>query len=270
MDTSTSVYTWFVYGWGDINVLNNSETGYLNVPILSSIIAIIVQTFFGWRIWTLSKSFVPLLCIGVLAVAQAGAAIAVAYFLATVPLENAREPGLPVAVGVRLGTSVVADAIIAISMTYFLLKGREETIKFNNVLTRLIRLTIETGTVTALFAVMDIVFFLAAHNGLHQVSGVILAKLYSNSLLVIFNNRVFMMSKSFHAHGGIPMHVEFESRSAPSRSSRLVFGTNPHAIDRADSAFSGQTSVGTLDTEPVRGKHVKSSPSSDVYSRGEP
>ncbi|TFY79389.1 hypothetical protein EWM64_g4621 [Hericium alpestre] len=241
-------FQWFVYGWGDINVLNSSETGYLNVPILSSIVAITVQIFFGWRIWTFSKSFVPLVCIVVLAVVQLGGAIAVAYFVATVPLENAREPGLPDAVGIRLGTSVVADAIISISMTYFvsmlgtsfadleliitqLLKKRETAIKLNNVLTRLVRLTIETGTVTALFAIMDLVFFLAAHNGLHEVSGVALAKLYSNSLLATFNNRLLMASDSFNAHGRHRMHCELENNN----SAGSIFEMSMHHDKSVDS-----------------------------------
>lgn len=59
-----------------------------------------------------------------------------------------------------------------------------------------IRLTIETGTVTAIAAIVDLVFFVRAHNGLHQVSGVILCKLYSNTLLVLFNNRLVMNDRT--------------------------------------------------------------------------
>jgi hypothetical protein len=39
-------------------------------------------------------------------------------------------------------------------------------------------------------AIADLVFYLKEHNGLHQVSAVILCKLYSNTLLVLFNNRL--------------------------------------------------------------------------------
>jgi Family of unknown function (DUF6534) len=53
-----------------------------------------------------------------------------------------------------------------------------------------IRLTIETGTVTALAAIIDLAFYLSQPNGLHQVSGIILGKLYTNTLLVLFNNRI--------------------------------------------------------------------------------
>lgn len=94
-----------------------------------------------------------------------------------------------------------------------LVKFREQAVgRMNNVLTRrlffslyrkpalitrptVIRLTIETGTVTALAAIIDLVFFVSQKNGLHQVSGVILGKLYTNTLLVLFNNRMLMTSR---------------------------------------------------------------------------
>jgi hypothetical protein len=61
-----------------------------------------------------------------------------------------------------------------------------------------IRLTVETGTLTAVAATIDLIFFLTVHNGLHQVSGVILGKLYTNTLLVIFNNRMIMVNKGLY------------------------------------------------------------------------
>jgi hypothetical protein len=54
-----------------------------------------------------------------------------------------------------------------------------------------IRLTVETGSITVVLAILDLVFYLREHgNGLHQVSGVILGKMYSNTFLVLFNNRL--------------------------------------------------------------------------------
>ena len=82
------------------------------------------------------------------------------------------------------------------------------------------RLTIETGTLTAIAAIVDLVFFLRAHNALHQVSGVILAKLYSNTLLVIFNNRMVMAGRPSHPDPGRTMpqwqSLVFDSGSGPS------------------------------------------------------
>ncbi|KAJ3788139.1 hypothetical protein GGU10DRAFT_385259 [Lentinula aff. detonsa] len=209
------VFHWFVYGWGSIDALYDLWSTFLNVPILSSIIAAIVQIYFGWRIWKLTHSRIIFSVIGVLALLQLGGGIAVGIFLWRDSSEVARSDGLVSSVGVRLAGSALADTVIAISMTYFvsakihnpeyegshvhrifqLVRSKSQIVgHMNNVVTRLIRLTIETGTVTAIAAIVDLVFFLKATNGLHQVSGVILCKLYSNSLLVLFNNRMIIAS----------------------------------------------------------------------------
>jgi hypothetical protein len=59
-----------------------------------------------------------------------------------------------------------------------------------------IRLTMETGTIVVVFALLDLVLYLEEHNTLHQAFGVVLGKLYSNSLLVLFNNRLVDWNKS--------------------------------------------------------------------------
>ncbi|KAJ3901647.1 hypothetical protein F5879DRAFT_312173 [Lentinula edodes] len=188
-------FHWFVYGWGSIDALYDLYSTFLNVPILSSVIAAIVQAFFAWRIWRLTQSRIISILIVLLALLQLGGGIAVGIFVWRDSSEVARSDGLVSAVGVRLAGSAFADTVIAISMTYFLLRSKSQVMgHMNNVVTRLIRLTIETGTMTAIAAIVDLVFFLKATNGLHQVSGVILCKLYSNSLLVLFNNRMIVTS----------------------------------------------------------------------------
>lgn len=194
-------FHWFVYGWGDIPALYDLYSTFLNVPIFSSIIAAIVQIFFGWRVWKFSQIKAIFVLVGVLAILQLGGGIVVGFFLFQDASEVSRSSGLVRAVGVRLAGSGFVDTVIAISMTYFLMRSKSQTVgHMNNVVTRLIRLTIETGTLTAIAAIIDLVFFLKESNGLHQVSGVILCKLYSNSLLVLFNNRKIIAASSITHH----------------------------------------------------------------------
>ncbi|KAJ6466834.1 hypothetical protein C8R45DRAFT_1106260 [Mycena sanguinolenta] len=204
-------FQWFVYGWGSIPALYGLYTGFLNVPLLSSTIGAIVQIFFGWRIWAISDSRITFAFVVLLALLQLGGGGAVAYFLYNDASEVARSVGLVRAVGIRLAGSAAVDTVIAVSMTYFLIRSREQALNHTNtVLTRLIRLTIETGTFTAVAAIVDLVFFVRAHNGLHQVSGIILCKLYSNTLLVLFNNRLAIKKNESTVHE-LGSSVEFMS-----------------------------------------------------------
>ncbi|ESK86289.1 hypothetical protein Moror_16590 [Moniliophthora roreri MCA 2997] len=182
---------WFAFGWGDLEALDNLYSEFLNVPILTSIIGAIVQIFFGWRIWTLSKSKAVFAFIITMALLQLAGAAAVGHYLIIKPRETNDIPGLPKAVGVRLGTSAAVDIVIASCMTFYLLRNRSEfAFQTNAVITKLVRLTVETGVITAAAAIVDLIFFLSMHNNaLHQISGVNLAKLYTNSLMMLFNNR---------------------------------------------------------------------------------
>lgn len=56
-------------------------------------------------------------------------------------------------------------------------------------LSRLIRLTIEAGTVTAIIATVDLIFVITQQT-LFTMPALVLAKLYSNNMLVIFNSRI--------------------------------------------------------------------------------
>ncbi|GAW02713.1 hypothetical protein LENED_004380 [Lentinula edodes] len=178
-----------------VYLLDWAQTCSATYDAFHCVIAAIVQAFFAWRIWRLTLSRIISILIVLLALLQLGGGIAVGIFVWRDSSEVARSDGLVSAVGVRLAGSAFADTVIAISMTYFLLRSKSQVMgHMNNVVTRLIRLTIETGTMTAIAAIVDLVFFLKATNGLHQVSGVILCKLYSNSLLVLFNNRMIVTS----------------------------------------------------------------------------
>ncbi|THU80176.1 hypothetical protein K435DRAFT_764819 [Dendrothele bispora CBS 962.96] len=183
---------WFGYGWGNNDTLDQIYTEFLNIPIFTSTIGAAVQIFFGWRIFTLSRSKVLFGFIILMALIQLAGAAVTGYYICIVPTESNDIPGLPRSVGVRLGTSAAVDIVIAGCMTYFLLKNRSEfSIQTNAVITKLVRLTIETGTITATAAIIDLVFFLSIHdNTMHQISGVTLSKLYTNSLLMLFNNRM--------------------------------------------------------------------------------
>ncbi|KAJ6598426.1 hypothetical protein DFH09DRAFT_1131742 [Mycena vulgaris] len=224
-------FQWFVYGWGEVPALYGLFSGFLNVPILSSIIGAIVQIFFGWRIWTISQSWITFAVVSFLALLQLGGGGAVAYYIYSDASEVTRSAGLVWAVGVRLGGSAAVDTIIAVSMTYILLRSRGKALdRLNNVLTRLVRLTIETGTATAIAAIIDLIFFVRAHNGLHQVSGVILCKLYSNTLLVLFNNRLALANET-HVHE-LGQSLAFQASSPPHRSTnRDVEWTSERTIN---------------------------------------
>jgi hypothetical protein len=108
-----------------------------------------------------------------------------------------------------------------------------------------IRLTVETGTVTAVAATIDLIFFLTVHNGLHQVSGVILGKLYTNTLLVIFNNRMIMANKGLlqsEVISGMGFHAPPHNSTDTADTTDFEGGRGMMIL--TETQFSGSPSIG--------------------------
>ncbi|KAG9121956.1 hypothetical protein FRC07_001862 [Ceratobasidium sp. 392] len=93
------------------------------------------------------------------------------------------------AVVVWLVMSAIADVVITCVLTWYLHSHRTGFPRTDDVITRIIRLTIQTGLVTSLWAIVDVILYLSLPNNLHLLLNIPLCKLYSNSLLSTLNSR---------------------------------------------------------------------------------
>ncbi|KAK7025467.1 hypothetical protein VNI00_015995 [Paramarasmius palmivorus] len=92
---------------------------------------------------------------------------------------------------VWLIATAIADITITFCLVWFLRSKKGGIKQSNEVIDRIIRLTMETGALTSIFAIMDLVCYLTMGkiNGAHITFQVILSKLYINSLLSTLNSR---------------------------------------------------------------------------------
>ncbi|KAI9449733.1 hypothetical protein BJY52DRAFT_1227608 [Lactarius psammicola] len=218
--TGADVYYWFMAGFGDFDRLRNSNFSAIDSPTIDAFISLIVQGFFCYRIWTLNKRMWWLcLVIAVLSVAQAiGAAwggIKVSYAKIQVKAQSAtlgRYAVIKSALYLWLIPSAVVDILIAVAMTLLLRQMRGNEGRFSSyVFPRVVRLTVETNSLTASVAIVSLVLYVAFPNEIYYTcpTGVI-GKLqvtspvpvtvpghahrncrYSNTLFVTLNNRIY-------------------------------------------------------------------------------
>ncbi|KAF8148844.1 hypothetical protein B0H34DRAFT_200483 [Crassisporium funariophilum] len=165
-----------------------------NVAV-ETLITLVVQCFYSMRIRRLSgKLPISVLCF-TLAMLRfiGGVAVSVESFL-DVP----REPnGLDFTVNFSwlitstLAVGVTTDIVIAFSMCYYLrkLSSPSNMRSTTEVINRLIRWSLQTGLITSMTSVTVIICFQAMSNMVWLSLYLILAKLYSNSLLVSLNAR---------------------------------------------------------------------------------
>ncbi|KAF8918109.1 hypothetical protein CPB85DRAFT_112786 [Mucidula mucida] len=181
----------FGTGWGDMTDLN--EVGFLwfSVPVMGSIIGFVAQLFFAWRIWILSsRLYIPVI-ICLLSATQCIAGVWSGIYSHIIGVFSDIPEHTFVSTSLWLGGTALCDVIVAFSMMYYLNRSRTGFRSTNVILSRFIRITIETGAICATFAVLDLAFFLSyRHNNFHLAPSIALSKLYSNSLLVVLNARV--------------------------------------------------------------------------------
>ncbi|KAF8067843.1 hypothetical protein FPV67DRAFT_1669720 [Lyophyllum atratum] len=198
---SADAYHWVAKGYGNILALNDPFISPFDNPILDGILAFVVQVFFCWRIWVLQKSIWLPLIVLLVSMASLGGALAagiVGFRLGSLAAMKA----LTIHFSFWCGAAALADTMIAVIMTWLLLRGRtradSEYRKLDTILVKIVRLTLETNSVTASVAIVTLVCNLAI-NGPNSTAavapGYVLGKLYSNTFMVVLNNRIYMRGK---------------------------------------------------------------------------
>ncbi|KAF9009200.1 hypothetical protein BDZ89DRAFT_1078645 [Hymenopellis radicata] len=183
-------FHWFVYNWGNDDALNDVSLIWLNVPLMSSVISCSVQIFFAWQIRTLSGScWVPGL-VTVIAVAHACTGIVSGIKVRVMGSLSELDSTSGLVTFTHIAEAVT-DIIISLAMSYHLLGLKTGIRSTDNHISRLVLIFMETGIITSTVAVLDVIFFsVFPPNTIHDVTSLMLPKLYTNALLAVLNNRV--------------------------------------------------------------------------------
>lgn len=188
--TGADVYYWFIIGFGDLEGLKKSRFSPIDVRTMDAFISLIVQGFFCYRIWTLRKRLWWFcIVIIVLSLAQATGALWGGLKSAALGKYAVVKPSLYL----WLITSAVVDILIAVTMTFLLRQRRDSGNRYlRYVLPRIVRFTMETNTLTATVAIVSFALYIGFPNDIYYACPtVVIGKLYSNTLLVTLNNRIY-------------------------------------------------------------------------------
>ncbi|KAG7449954.1 uncharacterized protein BT62DRAFT_928731 [Guyanagaster necrorhizus] len=182
----------FGYGFGDMEALTDMHFNWLTVPITSAAVACIGQTFYAYRIFMLSKSqIVPIFVTCVSLTSSVAAIITGVYSFQAGNIIKLNNRKTSIAVGFWCGASALSDIVIAICMTFYLMRSDTGFRRTRMLVTKLIRLTIETGFVTAVVALLNLILFFAfPHQTFYGTPALIMTKLYANTVYMVLNSRI--------------------------------------------------------------------------------
>ncbi|KAG7091711.1 hypothetical protein E1B28_008112 [Marasmius oreades] len=161
----------FGYGFGDLDAVDSVQTIWFHSGVLSGIIACVIQNYFAYRIYILSHSKIIPAVVSLLAWTQCVAAIAMSVMAETngstskVAIDKTM---LPIAV-LWLGGSALCDILIALTMTYMLSGYDGGFRKTQDRINQIIRLTMETGSLTATFATVDLILFTVSPSVVYHI-----------------------------------------------------------------------------------------------------
>jgi len=227
-------YQYLVSNWGNNCILEAPPKAILIQPLLIAVMGTMVQSFYAWRIWVFGDSIALIgmpgvqyilkffcCCIAVLTLLSVASAIAIPSIFLPIGQSAQLVPITRTVVIIWTVSAAAADTIITACMlgvfrhvasgTYF-----AET---RGILSRLCRLTFQSGLLTTILAIGIVIAFLTEKEGaMHTLTAYLLGKSYPMSLLA-----------SLNARRKVPSTNPSPSTSNPNRStpqadlSRLVF-----------------------------------------------
>ncbi|KAJ7501201.1 hypothetical protein B0H11DRAFT_756159 [Mycena galericulata] len=209
-------------------------------PLSVVLVSMPIQIFFAWRIYQLTTSLWIFLLVSVLALANFAGGLwtsiriyVLKHVASKVLLHNSAL--------LWLLSACAADVIITLSLVITLKRKKTGFRDTDSVVDKIIRATIQTGLITALFSIFDVVCFTAfPGDTINFIWDIALSNLYANCLLSTLNAR------QAHALSLTPHFPSFTTVPLPAP------GVSGKSVMFVESAFECTPGVvGTLSEDEV-------------------
>ncbi|KAE9407174.1 hypothetical protein BT96DRAFT_1014287 [Gymnopus androsaceus JB14] len=207
--------------FGQEDVLITSPWFLRTNGLFTCLISTPVQIFMAWRIKIIMQTMIPFVIIVFVALCALAGGTWLVVTASRFP-EFAEFNSSPEAPTLWLVSTAVADIMIACCLVYGLSRKRTGFSVLNSHIDRIIRVTVQTGSLTAITALADAIVFLSVSNTTIFFSwDLMLSKLYTNTLLSSLNARGVSQAAG-QKHAGPNAFNNNQAVSLPSRFSRAV------------------------------------------------
>ncbi|PBK61345.1 hypothetical protein ARMSODRAFT_1025857 [Armillaria solidipes] len=247
----------FGYGFGDIENLTGMHFSWLTGPIMSAVAAFVGQVFYAYRIFVLSKSrIIPILVICVSLTSSVAAIITGVYSFQAGSIAQLQNRKTSIVVVIWCGATALCDIVIAICMTYYLMRSDTGFRRTRIIATKLIRLTVETGSVTAVVALLNLILFLAfPHKTFYGTPALIMPKLYANTVYMVLNSRIRILGGRDTYTSTTDMIITTGSTMIPDTNSHSPPGTDGRqgrasVVAITKEVFNGDCEMGRMNDKP--------------------
>ncbi|KAF7358205.1 hypothetical protein MVEN_00869000 [Mycena venus] len=192
------IYEPLILRWGNPEALVISPILLRADAVLTVLISTPIQAFIAWRIHVVTRSYILPGMILLLAVVSLGGGIATTTIVTLHPA-FASFGNFRAEVVTWLVSSTACDVLLTASLVYSLWIRKTNVISTDSYINKIIRLTVQTGLITAAAALLDMILFLTIPNSsLNFMFDFPLSKLYTNALISTLNARPWQEQVSHH------------------------------------------------------------------------
>ncbi|KAG8706358.1 hypothetical protein FRC08_001116 [Ceratobasidium sp. 394] len=174
--------------FGNVEEIAHSHWLFNVEPVMTTMISSTTQSFYAWRVARLTGYAWMGWALGFLAFIQFGAGLGSTIWASFLVDFSRFMEGKSVVI-TWLVLSALTDTLITCALTWYLLTHRTGFPETDDIITRLVRMTVQTGLITTLWATVDLIIFLTVANNLHLFFQLPLCKLYTNTLMSTLNSR---------------------------------------------------------------------------------
>ncbi|KAF9254238.1 hypothetical protein L218DRAFT_565509 [Marasmius fiardii PR-910] len=272
------MYNLLVTEWGSPNATTYFPRFLPADPIITVFISTPIQIFIAYRLQIISQTFLIPIVVVLLSLVSMGGGLWTAIMVKTIKVFQ-RKPELHTPALTWLLASAIADVTITVSLYWSLAQRKTGLKRTDDMINRILRLTVQTGLITAIFALLDVICFLALpHTTINFIWDFALSKLYTNALLSTLNARA-----GWSSVGGVDPHnvlfgttmasrsdgelSEFDSRHGRMRGSGWgsTYRTNPELSFVAMSPLE----TGVYESDPTASFHIQNVPGSQLSQYGQ-
>ncbi|KAJ4482007.1 hypothetical protein J3R30DRAFT_3851497 [Lentinula aciculospora] len=190
------LYESLIIHFGNIEYLGNATWVFATDPAMTALIAGTVQLFFAWRVKVLTTKWWMVFIVILASLTGLVGGLVTAYEVGVTP-HFVDFRSFKWSVIMWLAGECFADLLITSVLVWHLAvpscniqrKHKTGFQTSDQLVDRIIRLTVQTGLITALCATLDLIFFLIDPTGTHLIFNFPLAKLYTNSVMSSLNSR---------------------------------------------------------------------------------
>ncbi|KAF8306943.1 hypothetical protein DL93DRAFT_2159702 [Clavulina sp. PMI_390] len=175
--------------FADFTFLGTSMWALSSIPFFSVPVSWIVQGFYAWRIWVITKVPWWSIIVVIFAIIQGAFGIyaGIGSFLANSTADNVRLQHIAI---VWFVFAILCDVSIMAIMIWSLSQSKTGFKDTDNLITKINRSILETGAATSVTVLVDCLFlFLIPGTDMHLVPVMAVGKVYSNSFLYLLNSR---------------------------------------------------------------------------------